>query len=118
MISELAEILETHYIESRKSKRHAVDELGSLCEVAVGVRNVSRGGVQIACARAAFEAISERAGSAPVAFELLVEPRSLAFTAKVVYEREEGDVHLVGLQFVNMTPAQESDIDSYINQLG
>ena len=116
MISQMAEILADYYVESRKHRRYTIDEPGSVCGVATGVRNISRGGAQVACAPAALEAIGDKLHSVSVPFVLLVEP-ALTLSARVVYQNQEDGVHLIGLQFVDMTPPQEAAIERYVSSL-
>jgi hypothetical protein len=113
VISELVELLETHYIESRKQRRYPVAEPGTLCGVSVEVRNIARGGAQLACEPTAFGEIAERLRDLPVPVELLVEP-ALAFTGAVVYDKEADGVHLIGVKFIEMSAAEQAALDGYI----
>ena len=112
MFSTMSEILETHYIESRRHRRYALSERGTLDGVPVEVLNISRGGAQVAFWGNALGSTETLHGSL-LRFELLVTP-TLSFPAEVIYENRRADEHVVGVKFVDMSAADLEAVDSFL----
>jgi len=112
VFSTMSEILETHYIESRRNRRYSISEHGTLGSIQVEVRNVSRGGAQVAFAAKALDS-RETLDGTRLPFELQVLP-ALSFLAEVAYDTRHAEGHIVGLKFVEMSAADLESIDRYL----
>ena len=116
MSSHLFEVVETAIIENRAQRRHPVSLTATLGDQEVLLRNLSRGGAQLACPVSDYAALHPRFedGFLPLVLRLHVP---VPVEVDVVYANRAGDQYLIGVQFREMGAPERGHLEAYVRAL-
>jgi len=87
--------------ENRKSKRLRALLRAQVQGMGVAVRNISSGGMQVACSAMFFDFLKPALRSSTVALEMPLSGQTVRLQATPVYVNKHGDDFLIGLQLTN-----------------